>query len=248
MDLLLNHRTIRQYLDKDIDNSLLISILESGIRASNTGNMQLYSIIVTKNTENKNLLAPLHFNQSMVREAPVVLTICFDINRFYKWCEVNQTSTDFNNLLWLLTGCIDVSLVSQNICVAAENAGLGICYLGTVLYNAPEISAVLNLPKGVIPITTITMGYPAQISEQTDRLPLSSVVHFENYKDYSSEDISTIYSLKEGLLSSQQFVAGNEKENLAQVYSEVRYKAADNLHFSRKLYKMLVEQGFNFEV
>jgi len=248
MELLLNHRTVRQYLEKDIDVSLLNSILESGIRASNTGNMQLYSIIVTRDEENKNLLAPFHFNQSMVREAPVVLTICYDINRFYKWCDINGTQTDFNNLLWLLTGCIDVSLVSQNICVAAENSGLGICYLGTVLYNAPEISNILNLPKGVIPLTTISIGYPAQLPDQVDRLPLSSVVHYENYKDYSSENISIGYSGKEGLLSSKQFIAENKKENLAQVFTEVRYKAEDSRYFSQKLCKMLVEQGFSFEV
>ncbi len=248
MELLLNHRTVRQYLDAKIEDNLLNSILECGIRASNTGNMQLYCIIVTQNEEKKNLLAPLHFNQSIVREAPVVLTVCYDINRFYKWCEINQTKTDFNNLLWLLTGCIDVSLVTQNICVAAENSGLGICYLGTVLYNAKEISKVLNLPRGVIPITTITMGYPAQIPEQVDRLTLNSVVHFEEYKDYSSEDISRSYSGKESLVSSKQFVAENQKENLAQVYAEVRYKATDNHFFSGKLYKMLTEQGFSFEV
>jgi nitroreductase len=246
MELLLNHRTVRQYLDKEIDDSILSSVLESGVRASNTGNMQLYSIIVTRSVKKKDLLAPLHFNQTMIREAPVVLTICYDINRFYKWCELNNTKTDFRNLLWLLTGCIDVSLLSQNVCIAAENSGLGICYLGTVLYNAPEICNVLGLPVGVIPITTITMGYPKQIPEQVDRLPFKSVIHFEEYNDYSEDDIVNCYAAKESLLSSQQFVAENKNENLAQVYSEVRYKSSDNLHFSRKLYQMLIDQGFKF--
>ncbi|MDP3644632.1 MAG: nitroreductase family protein [Bacteroidota bacterium] len=247
MELLLSHKTVRKYQSKDISADILTEILECGIRASNTGNMQLYSIIVTMDPNKKELLAPFHFNQPMVRNAPVILTICFDINRFSKWCSLNGTQTDFSNLLWLLTGTVDASILSQNICIAAENLGLGICYLGTILYNAPEISKVLCLPKGVIPITSITLGYPDQVPEKTDRLPLDAVVHWEEYEDYSDNRIQSIYLDKEKLESSKQFVQENGKENLAQVYAEVRYKGTDNLYFSGKLLKMLFDQGFVFE-
>ena len=246
MELLLSHRSIRKYLAMDIEDSILNEILECGVRASNTGNMQLYSIIVTRDPNKKELLAPFHFNQPMVTNAPLILTICFDINRFSKWCLLNNTKTDFSNLLWLLTGAVDASILSQNICVAAENKGLGICYLGTILYNAPEISKVLNLPSGVIPITSISIGYPDQVPDITDRLPLNSVVHFEEYTDYSDDRIYSIYSEKEILESSKQFIQENSKENLAQVYAEVRYKSADNQYFSAKLKKMLIDQGFVF--
>lgn len=244
MELLLSHRSIRKYLAKRIADDVLNEILECGIRASNTGNMQLYSIIVTRDSNKKELLAPFHFNQPMVKIAPLILTICFDINRFSKWCLLNNTKTDFSNLLWLLTGTVDASILSQNICVAAENKGLGICYLGTVLYNAPEISEILNLPHGVIPITSISMGYPDLVPDITDRLPLNSVVHFEEYDDYSDDRIYAVYSEKESLESSKQFIQENGKENLAQVYAEVRYKSADNRYFSEKLSKMLIDQGF----
>lgn len=247
MELLLKHRTIRKYQSTDINDDVLNDILECGIRSSNTGNMQLYSVIVTRNSEKKAMLAPLHFNQAMVTQAPLLLTICYDINRFSKWCLSNNTKADFNNLLWLINGIIDASILAQNICIAAEYKKLGICYLGTTLYNAPEISKVLHLPIGVIPITALTIGYPEQIPELTDRLPLNSIVHFEEYVDYSDEKISEIYKEKENLESSQQFVKENDKNNLAQVFTEVRYKKEDNLYFSGKLKKMLTDQGFVFE-
>ncbi len=247
MELLKNHRTIRKYLSDPIPADILSDILESGIRSSNTGNMQLYSIVVTQTTDKKELLAPLHFNQPMVKAAPVVLTICWDFNRFLKWCEVSHTKTDFTNLLWLLNGTIDTSILAQNICVAAESYGLGICYLGTTLYNAPEIGNVLHLPAGVIPITTLTIGYPEFIPEQPDRLSLDSVVHYEEYKEYPDDKILEIYDFKEKLVESRKFVKENGKENLAKVYTEVRYKSADSIYFSGKLMKMLVDQGFVFE-
>jgi nitroreductase len=244
MKVLLSHRSIRKYIDKPVSEKALGEILECGIRSSNTGNMQLYSIIVTRNSEAKAILAPFHFNQPMVKNAPIVLTICFDINRFLKWCKINGAETDFSNLLWLFNGTIDCSILAQNICVAAENLGLGICYLGTTLYNAPEISVVLNLPKGVIPVTTLTIGYPSEMPEKSDRLPLKSIVHLERYSDYSEDSIADIYQEKENLESSKKFVDENGKENLAQVYADVRYKSKDNIYFSEKLRKMLVDQGF----
>ena len=247
MELLKNHRTIRKYLSDPIPADILSDILECGIRSSNTGNMQLYSIVVTQTTDKKELLAPLHFNQPMVKSAPVVLTICWDFNRFLKWCEVSDAKTDFTNLLWLLNGTIDASILSQNVCVAAESYGLGICYLGTTLYNASEISNVLHLPAGVIPINTLTIGYPEFVPEQPDRLSLDSVVHYEEYQEYPNDKIREIYDFKEKLVESQKFVSENGKENLAQVYTEVRYKSADSIYFSRKLMKMLVDQGFVFE-
>ena len=246
MDLLKSHRSIRKYLLKCIPDSILEDILECGVRSSNTGNMQLYSIIVTKDILKKEKLSPLHFNQPMIKNAPVVLTICFDLNRFMKWCEINNTNTDFNNLLWLFNGMIDASILAQNICIAAESYEIGICYLGTTLYNAPEISEVLHLPSGVIPVTTLTMGYPEQIPDLTDRLPNCAVIHYEEYQDFSSMKIGELYKEKEDLESSMKFIAENGKKNLAQVYAEVRYKSADNIYFSKKLMTMLVKQGFNF--
>jgi len=247
MKLLTNHRSIRSFQPKEIEDSVLNDLLESGIRASNTGNMQLYSVVVTRDVEKKKLLAPLHFNQPMVLQAPVLLTICLDINRFYKWCRSSNTEVDFKNLLWLLNGTIDASILAQNICIAAENLGLGICYLGTALYNASEISAVLKLPIGVIPITALSIGYPERIPEQTDRLPFGAVIHYEEYSDFNESQIKELYNEKEELQSSKMFVIENGKENLAQVYTEIRYKNADNDFFSKKLLKLLTEQGFHFD-
>ncbi len=248
MDLLKSHVSIRRYSKVNISGTVLNDILESGIRASNTGNMQLYSVIITRDQSQKNRLAPLHFNQSMVVESDVLLTICFDFNRFIQWCEVNNTFTDFRSILWLLNGFIDSSILAQSICIAAENVGVGICYLGTTLYNAKEISEILNLPLGVIPVTSITLGYPEENPEKTDRLSLDGVIHQETYKDYSDVRINELYSIKEGLNSSKSFVLQNAKENLAQVYAEVRYKTSDSIYFSTKLMDFLSEQGFNFDL
>ena len=244
MDLLNTHRTIRKYTEQEIPEALLNALLHAGTRASTTGNMQVYSIVVTRDNEMKEKLSPCHFNQPMVKEAPVVLTFCADFNRFNKWCRQRKAEPGYDNFLSFVTAAIDALLVAQNVCIAAENEGLGICYLGTTTYMAENIIDILELPAGVVPVTTVTMGYPAEDPPLTDRLPMEAVVHQEKYRDYSKEDIDSSYKEKEALASNAQFVAENNLETLAQVFTNVRYKKADNEAFSKKLLGVLEKQGF----
>ena len=244
MELLNRHVTIRKFKEKPVEKNLLESIVYSGTRASTTGNMQVYSIIVTEEPAMKRKLAPLHFNQSVAISAPVLLTFLADFNRFSKWCGFSDTQPGYDNFLSFFTAAIDALLAAQNVCIAAENNGLGICYLGTTTYNATEIINVLDLPKLTFPVTTVALGYPDEKPELTDRLPLKGIVHYEKYKDYSPEGIKELYAYKESLELMQQFVKENNKESLAQVFTEVRYKRSDNEFFSGKMMETLRSQGF----
>jgi nitroreductase len=243
-DILLKRRTIRKYTSEPVEDKLLNELLAMGCRASTTGNMQVYSIIVTRDNKMKSELAPLHFNQKMITEAPVLLTFCADFNRFNKWCLQNRAEPGYDNFLSFMTAAIDALLVAQTVCIAAEAKGLGICYLGTTTYTADKIINLLRLPKGVIPVTTVSLGWPAEKPEQIDRLPLEAVVHKEMYIDYTPANILTFYKEKDERKDSAQFVKENNKETLAQVFTDIRYKKSDNVYFSGILLKVLKDQGF----
>jgi nitroreductase len=244
MKAILDHKTIRKYKTDPISEELLNTILDAGTRASTTGNMQVYSIIVTKSNEMKDKLSPCHFNQPMIKAAPVVLTFCADFNRFNKWCKARNADPGYDNFLSFMTAAIDALLVAQNVCIAAENEGLGICYLGTTTYMAENIIDILELPLGVVPITTVTLGYPDEAPGLTDRLPVEAVVHYEKYKDFTDSDIDKLYMEKEAMKSSKDFIKENNLETLAQVFTDVRYKHSDNVTFSKKLLNVLEKQGF----
>lgn len=244
LDILNDRRTIRKYTEKDVSEELLNELLNAACRASTTGTMQVYSVIETRSQEMKEKLSPCHFNQPMVKEAPVLLTFCADFNRFNHWCRQRKAEPGYDNFLSFITASIDAIIAAQTLCVAAEAKGLGICYLGTTTYMAGKIIEILELPAGVVPVTTITLGWPAEKPEQTDRLPLNAVLHKEKYCDYTEQDIDRIYAEKEARADSRQFVKENDKETLAQVFTEVRYKKEDNETFSKLLIKVLEEQRF----
>jgi nitroreductase len=244
LSILNQHRTIRKYTDRQIEPKLLARLLESACRASNTGNMQAYSIVVSTDSAVKDRLSPAHFNQPMLKSAPAVLTFCADFNRFSKWCELRNAEPGYDNFQSFLAAGIDALIAAQTFCIAAESVGLGICYLGTTTYNAQEIIAALDLPRLVVPVTTIAVGYPADVPDQTDRLPLDSVVHHEIYKDFTAEDINSLYAEKESSEFYKQFVAENKKETLAQVFTDIRYSKKNNEFFSEKFMDALKVQGF----
>lgn len=239
-----NHRTIRNYKSQKVDDKSLDLILRAASRASTTGNMQVYSVVVTKDEAIKEQLWESHFKQDMVKQAPVILTFVADFNRFNKWCEYRNAEPGYDNFLSFYTASIDALLAAQNAALQAEDLGLGICYLGTTTYMAKKIIDILDLPKGVVPVTTVVIGHPAESPSLTDRLPIEGIVHYEKYKDYTEEDINRIYAEKEALDSTKALIEENGKESLAQIFTDNRYKKGDNITFSNMLLEVLKEQGF----
>jgi nitroreductase len=245
--LLKKHKSVRNFSRRIVDETIIKDILDASIRASNTGNMQLYSIILSTQPKIKEKLFPLHFNQPIVKQAPLVFTFCADVNRFSQWCRLRGTEPCYDNFLWFSTALVDTILAAENAALAAENAGLGICFLGTTMYNAEEIAKVLSLPKGVVPVVTMVAGYPEDPTppaELTERLPFEAVVHFETYRRYTDEQIDSYYSKIENLDKMKAFVAENNVSNLAEVFTQVRYTAHDGATFSQK-YLDFVKKSFS---
>jgi nitroreductase len=244
IEKILKHRSIRRFKSDPISQYILNEVLTVGIHASNTGNMQAYSLVVTTDAEIRNRLWEAHFKQNMVLQSPVHITFCADFNRFSQWCSQREAVPGFDNFLSFISGAVDALLVSQNVALAAEAHGLGICYLGTAIYNADKLIDILKLPKLVVPVASIVLGYPDEAPGLTDRLPLEAVIHNETYKNYTSGDIDKLHLEKESMEFYKDIVKINEKTTLAQVFTDKRYTKKDNVFFSAKYLETLKNQGF----
>ncbi len=243
-NMLFKHRSIRKFRPAPIPDEVLRECLEAATRASTCGNMQLYSLVVTRDKAMRERLAPCHFNQPMVTQAPCVVTVCADVHRFTQWCEQRGADPAYDNFEWFLNAATDALLAAQNLCVQAEIHGLGICYLGTTLYMAADIARILELPKGVIPLTTVVVGYPDETPGLTDRLPLDAVVHYEKYTDYTAAEIDELWAEREESEETKRLIEENGLENLAKIFTERRYVRRDNLAVSQAYFALLKEQGF----
>ena len=244
MKNLLTRRSIRHYTKQAVSEDLLNRLLEEAARTQTMGNLQLYSVVVTRSDEMKQRLAPAHFNQPMVTEAPVVLTICADFNRTSQWARCRKAEPGYDNLLSFINASIDALLYTQTLCNLMDEEGLGYCYLGTTVYMPQQIIDTLQLPRLVMPVATLTVGWPAEEPPLSDRLPVESFVHQETYRDYTPLDIDRFYAYKEQLEENRHFVEINKKETLAQVFTDIRYTKKDNEAMSAGLLDTLKHQGF----
>ncbi|WP_315320029.1 nitroreductase family protein [Prevotella aurantiaca] len=244
MKTIFNRTTIRKYSNREVSDTLLKELLSKAEFTPTMGNLQLYSVIATRNSEMKQKLAPTHFNQPMVENAAVVLTFCADFNRTTVWANNRKGTPGYDNFLSFLNAATDALLYCQTFTNLAEAEGLGTCFLGTTIYNPKQIIDLLKLPKLVMPVATLTIGWPNETPTQPDRLPLESILHEETYTDYTAESIDQYYKVKESLEENKHFVEINKTETLAQIYTDIRYKKSDNEAISTGLLETLKQQGF----
>ena len=239
-----NRTSIRKYSSREVSDELLNRLLEEAERTPTMGNLQLYSVVITRSEEGKKALAPAHFNQPMVTGAPVVLTICADYRRTTLWAENRKAHPGYDNILSFMNAATDALLFTQTFCNLAEEEGLGTCFLGTTVYIPKMIIDTLKLPKLVMPVATITLGWPDEQPALSERLPLRSIIHQEAYEDYTPEKIDDFYEEKENLEVNKEFVRINNVETLAQVFTDIRYTKKDCETMSKGLLDALKNQGF----
>lgn len=251
-DVIHSHRSIRKFTQRPVDEEVLERILAAGARASSSGNMQAYSIIVTSDQELKEKLFRPHFEQSMVIEAPLLITFCADFHRMRQWLAMNEAPMNFDNFMSFMIGTIDATLVAQNVALAAEAEGLGICFMGTTLASCLEIAELLGCPEGVVPVVGFALGHPAEDPAPRDRLPARALIHREKYQRPTSEMVNDFYQHREKkgwerYMADErlrQLVNENGVTNLAQVYTQLKYTQESHITYSQNVLKCLQQQNF----
>lgn len=243
-DYFTGRRSVRQYEQKEVPTELVENIVDRAMRAPTCGNMQLYTVVMTKDKEMKSRLEPLHFNQPASTGCSVILTVCADFNRFSRWCELSGAKPGYDNFHSFIVAMTDAVIITQQIVTIAEMEGLGTCYLGTVNYNAAAISDLLRLPDLVVPVASISLGYPKPGEEQCERLPVKAVLHEETYRNDSDEEIMNFFKAKDDFPANKEFVKENNKESLAQVFTDIRYPEDVNKSVSESFAKLLKDKGF----
>ncbi|MEK5234471.1 oxygen-insensitive NADPH nitroreductase [Paenibacillus sp. FSL L8-0470] len=182
LELLNQHVSVRQYLDKPVSEEQLAAIIGAGQMASTSSNVQAYSVIAVTEPGLKAQLAALSGNQAYIEQCPVFLVWCADLYRLHETtAPYLQSAESFDSTENFIVATVDAALAAQNAAIAAESLGMGIVYIGGVRNNIAELSELLNLPERVYPVFGMCLGYPAGASGRRPRLPLEAVLHRNGY-------------------------------------------------------------------
>lgn len=191
--LLKSHRSIRRYKPDPVPEELLQRILDAARQAPTSSNLQSYSIIVVTDQAKKTQLAEYCGKQAWVAQCPVFLALCPDLRRLERVCQLRGYKFSDRYIEMLLVATVDTALVAQNIVVAAEASGLGICLIGAIRNNPAPVSTLLRLPERVFTLVGMCLGYPDQQPMVKPRLPEPVVIHREEYNDAGLEALLAEY-------------------------------------------------------
>lgn len=238
IEIIKNHRSIRQYLDKDVPDRLIDQVLQAAQAMPTSINGQQISIIVVKDKEKREKIAQLTGDQSWISQAPVFLVFVADFYKAHIAGEKNgKTEIIHESIEGTLVGAFDAGLAMGATIIAAESLDLGIVPIGAVRKEPEEMIKLLDLPQYTYPLVGLVIGYPADVSAKKPRLPYSAIVHKETYQkeglkgmiDQYDETMSTYYSQRGDKDS-------NWSKQVANAYKQVYFP---------KVYSTLKKQGFN---
>jgi len=181
LDLIHAHGSVRRYKPDPVPASVIETIIQAGQRASTSSNLQAYTVIAVTETATRARLSELCGGQKHVAEAPVFLTFCADLARLERVCELRGYTQIVKNVENFLIAAVDAVIMAQNVALAAESLGLGICYIGSIRNNPQEVIDLLDLPRLVFPITGMTIGWPEKPPRIRPRLPLREILRWEKY-------------------------------------------------------------------
>ncbi len=190
------HRTVRRFLPRPIPPEHVELLLRAAQRASTDATAQMYSFIRITDPQLRDQIASWSGEQQHIRECAEFFVVCMDVYRLRRLLEYRGSTFGMRSRAALLFGIIDAALAAENLAVAAELLGYGVCFIGGVQAHADQMAQALSLPRGVLPLCGLCVGVPdpeALPSQPRPRVPLHVVVHENRYRDYTPADLEACY-------------------------------------------------------
>lgn len=200
-DVLMARRSVRHFEDRPVPDSILGQLLDVANNAPSGGNIQPLSIIVVRDPAGREKLAEIVGGQPWVKNAPLSLIFCIDFNRVKAWAR--SFDVEFRGesaLCSFLIAYADVMCAAQNVVVLAQDRGLGSVYVGTILCAIEEARRQFELPKYVVPIMVLTIGYPKSTPKHIPKLQTNDVVHHEKYRASGDDEVARAFEKKYGAI------------------------------------------------
>lgn len=240
IDTLLAHRSIRCYQDKPVAQEDLNRIIDAVQAAPNWVNFQLVSVIVVKDPDRRKRFAALCGHQRHVAQAPVFLVFCADYHRASVACARHDQTLDdvLEDIDTLIVGAHEVGIAVATAGIAAESLGLGTVVIGDIRKQALEVIDELHLPRHVIPVLGMCIGYAAEDPDHQPRLPKQAMYFEERYNPDLAPWLDRYDQTYAEYLKARPF--NNRIGNWTQLISDF-YRTP--YHY-RETARMLKQQGF----
>lgn len=178
------HRSVRRFTGAQLADADLAAAVRAAQMASTSSYVQAYSVLRVRDAGERAQLAELCGGQTQVAQAGAFLVVCADVRR-HALVAARAGKGLARNLESFLVGVIDAALFAQNLALALEAQGHGICFIGGLRNQSAEVDALLEVPADVFPLFGLCAGEadPADAHVTRPRLPLEAVLFEGRYAD-----------------------------------------------------------------
>lgn len=189
IETILNHVSVRSFTEQALTEEQIKQLVTAAQAASSASFQQAYSIIGVTDPDLKQKIAEHAGNQPFITEGGHFFVFCADVNRHKQLAEdLNMDiSETIEGIDAALVGTIDATLAAQNLVIAAESIGLGVCYIGGVRDGIIKISELLDIPEYVFPVFGLVVGYPNERNDSKPRIPFEGIYHTNRYNSNTKE-------------------------------------------------------------
>jgi nitroreductase len=228
----LKRRSIRRFMSKPVKEADVRKIVEVGQRAPSACNLQTYSVVWVKDAKLKEKIFHACGVSGSIKTAPVVFVICADVQRLSRVLNHLKHDHCFRHGYGYsikLMSIMDACFMAENMTMAAECLGLGSVFVGSALAN-DKVVKLLRLPKGVLPLTLLCVGYPDEKPPTRPRWALSSILYINRYKQLTEHEIEGFLKHMNHELQKEGYYQKYGKRDSAYRYSDhIQRKTALNL-------------------
>jgi nitroreductase len=274
-DFMIKRRSVRSFKDQSISQDIICKLLDVANNCPSGGNIQPFSIITVQAQEARELLGRVIGSQPWVKNAPLSMIFCIDFYRIKKWATLSDTNfLGENALSHFLIAYADLMCAAQNVVICAESLGLGSVYVGSIQGSIDEIRKEFSIPKLVLPMMLLCVGYPESIPNTIPKLHRDVIAHKEKYNTLDDQEIQKAYEKKYGDFDEDlekyfmkayiEVIEASKQEgnnwltlskkrmkrlgikNHAQFLFQLRYPAESMVKFNREQIQAFKRAGFDF--
>jgi hypothetical protein len=204
--------------------------------------MQTYSFVLVTDSNLRKEVFKAVGRQKCMEQAPTWIIVCADMARQLELFKLLKVKARFGPLGKFVPSVIDAALAAQNMVLAAESLGLGTVFIGSIWNAMKKVAEILKVPKDVLPVIILCVGYPDEAPPKRPRWPLRAVLHENRYVMPSENVMKEYYAKANKELAEMNYFSKGVK-NWAQHWQR-KFDPAGVKEWEEILRKDLQETGF----
>ena len=168
LELIKKRRSVRDYLEKKVENEKLFKVLEAGRWSPSSGNVQNWRFLIITDFNIKSKLADACMGQYWIINAPIIVVVLSDDSK------LRMLFGQRGEMTYSIQNC---SVAMQNMMLAAESLKLSTSWVGA--YDEEKVLRVLRVnDPNIVLRGMFAMGYSKKVPPPPVRIDLDKLVYF----------------------------------------------------------------------